>query len=242
MATKVKPRTHVLFCADVDTVAGTFHLPFALTPGQYVALYDVNGDLVDEVTIPSDLQPNQSYARCSEDCIDLHGEHKFIAKDWEVRDESCIAKAITPGKFNARPINENIQKFKDEDPSGILLTLMSMGVVFSALLMLYLLFKLFGKIFTAKEKKKEETIVDKAVDNETITVAAKSEGDDEAIAAEMNETFVVGEKVKVTDGPFNGFNGVISDVMTDKHKLKVIVTIFDRQTPLELGFNQVEVE
>lgn len=66
--------------------------------------------------------------------------------------------------------------------------------------------------------------------------------DDEAIAAEMNETFVVGEKVKVTDGPFNGFNGVISDVMTDKHKLKVIVTIFDRQTPLELGFNQVEVE
>ena len=183
VATKVKPRTHVLFCADVDTVAGTFHLPFALTPGQYVALYDVNGDLVDEVTIPSDLQPNQSYARCSEDSIDLHGEHKFIAKDWEVRDESCIAKAITLGKFNARPINENIQKFKDEDPSGILLTLMSMGVVFSALLMLYLLFKLFGKIFTAKEKKKEEGIVDKAVDNETTTVATQPEGDDEAIAA-----------------------------------------------------------
>jgi transcriptional antiterminator NusG len=58
----------------------------------------------------------------------------------------------------------------------------------------------------------------------------------------MNETFIVGEKVKVTDGPFNGFNGVISEVMQDKHKLKVIVTIFDRQTPLELGFNQVEIE
>ncbi len=66
--------------------------------------------------------------------------------------------------------------------------------------------------------------------------------DEESVAAEMNETFIVGEKVKVTDGPFNGFNGVISEVMQDKHKLKVIVTIFDRQTPLELGFNQVEVE
>lgn len=66
--------------------------------------------------------------------------------------------------------------------------------------------------------------------------------DDESIAAEMNETFVVGEKVKVTDGPFNGFNGVINEVMQDKRKLKVIVTIFDRQTPLELGFNQVEIE
>lgn len=182
-ATKVKPRTHVLFCADGDTVAGTFHLPFTLTPGQYVALYDVNGDLVDEVTIPADLQPNQSYARCSEEGIDLHGEHKFIDKDWEVRDESCIAKAITPGKFNARPINENIQKFKDEDPSGILLTLMSMGVVFSALLLLYILFKLFGKAFTAKDKKKEEeAAVNKVVDNEVAPVA-QPEGDDEAIAA-----------------------------------------------------------
>lgn len=58
----------------------------------------------------------------------------------------------------------------------------------------------------------------------------------------MDETYMVGEKIKVTDGPFNGFNGVISEVLQDKHKLKVVVTIFDRQTPLELGFNQVEKE
>ena len=58
----------------------------------------------------------------------------------------------------------------------------------------------------------------------------------------MDETYMVGEKIKVTDGPFNGFNGVISEVLQDKHKLKVEVTIFDRQTPLELGFNQVEKE
>jgi len=56
------------------------------------------------------------------------------------------------------------------------------------------------------------------------------------------ELFMAGEKIKVTDGPFNGFNGVISEVMQDKRKLKVVVTIFDRQTPLELGFNQVAKE
>ena len=59
---------------------------------------------------------------------------------------------------------------------------------------------------------------------------------------QLEETYLVGEKVKVIDGPFNGFNGVIQEVAQDKHKLKVVVTIFDRQTPLELGFNQVEKE
>lgn len=58
----------------------------------------------------------------------------------------------------------------------------------------------------------------------------------------LEETFMPGEKVKVIDGPFNGFNGVIQEVLADKHKLKVVVTIFDRQTPLELGFNQVDKE
>lgn len=59
---------------------------------------------------------------------------------------------------------------------------------------------------------------------------------------QMEENFLVGEKVKVVDGPFNGFNGVVQEVLQEKHKLKVVVTIFDRQTPLELGFNQVEKE
>lgn len=69
-------------------------------------------------------------------------------------------------------------------------------------------------------------------------------GSDEDVEQELTleETYIVGEKVKVIEGPFNGFNGVVSEVALDKHKLKVVVTIFDRQTPLELGFNQVEKE
>ena len=50
----------------------------------------------------------------------------------------------------------------------------------------------------------------------------------------------VDDAVKVTDGPFNGFSGVIEEVNTEKRKLKVMVKIFGRKTPLELGFNQVE--
>ena len=54
--------------------------------------------------------------------------------------------------------------------------------------------------------------------------------------------YSVDETVKVTDGPFSGFTGVIEEVNTEKHKLKVMVKIFGRKTPLELGFMQVEKE
>lgn len=59
---------------------------------------------------------------------------------------------------------------------------------------------------------------------------------------EVNVPYVVDETVKVTDGPFSGFSGVIEEVNAEKHKLKVNVKIFGRKTPLELSFNQVEKE
>ena len=58
----------------------------------------------------------------------------------------------------------------------------------------------------------------------------------------MNIPFVVGETVKVSDGPFNGFNGVIDEINEEKRKLLVMVKIFGRKTPLELSFMQVEKE
>ena len=56
----------------------------------------------------------------------------------------------------------------------------------------------------------------------------------------MNIPFVEGETVKVIDGPFNGFNGVIEGVNEEKKKLQVMVKIFGRRTPLELSYMQVE--
>ncbi len=58
--------------------------------------------------------------------------------------------------------------------------------------------------------------------------------------ASMNEPFIVGETVKIVDGPFNDFFGTIEEVYDEKKKLKVIVKIFGRRTPVELNFMQVE--
>lgn len=58
----------------------------------------------------------------------------------------------------------------------------------------------------------------------------------------MNVPYYVGENIKVMDGPFNGFSGVIEEVNEEKKKLKVMVKIFGRRTPLELNYMQVEKE
>ena len=57
---------------------------------------------------------------------------------------------------------------------------------------------------------------------------------------ELEVAFCIGEVVKVIDGPFNSFSGIIEDVNNEQKKLKVMVKIFGRQTPLELNFMQVE--
>jgi len=59
---------------------------------------------------------------------------------------------------------------------------------------------------------------------------------------ELTSPYFVGETVKVIDGPFNSFSGVIEEINEEKKKLKVMVKIFGRKTPLELGFMQVEKE
>ena len=59
---------------------------------------------------------------------------------------------------------------------------------------------------------------------------------------DANIPYIVGETVKVNYGPFSGFSGVIEEINTEKKKLKVMVKIFGRKTPLELNFMQVEKE
>ena len=61
-----------------------------------------------------------------------------------------------------------------------------------------------------------------------------------ALVQSITTQFEVGEIVTVTDGPFETMSATISEIMPETQKLKVLVTIFERETPLELGFDQVE--
>jgi transcriptional antiterminator NusG len=59
-------------------------------------------------------------------------------------------------------------------------------------------------------------------------------------APKVKATFSKGQSVKIIDGPFLEFIGVIDEVSPDRNKLKVLVSMFGRETPVELDFLQVE--
>ena len=178
--TDIAPRTHVVFFANGHQAGGALHLPFTLVPGRenYIALYDVNGDLVDEVTVPANLPANCSYARNIDGRDSI--AHEFTPSLWSIRDGKTDATAITPGKYNTSDLNENIEKFHEKDPHGFIITLIAMLIVFSALILLYICFKLFAKVAVKAGKKSEiQSVKVPTYDLEP----EKETNDDEVVAA-----------------------------------------------------------
>lgn len=72
---------------------------------------------------------------------------------------------------------------------------------------------------------------------EVLRVTQQMSGVSEKPRTKIN--FAIGEQVTVTDGPFNNFNGTVEDINEEKAKVKVLVSIFGRPTPVELDFVQV---
>lgn len=181
--TKIAPRSHFVIEADGDPKAGTFHLPFTLNLGQenYIALYDVNGDMVDTVRVPASLKPGETYA------IKKEGSLPSILEDgkatWIVKDGKTMEGAITKGNYNFREKNEDIDAFHEQDPHGFMIALMAMSVVFSALALLYICFKLFGMFASRNLKSEEKEKATAPVATQAAEIPASGDLDGEKMAA-----------------------------------------------------------
>jgi len=142
--TRIPKRQHVLFWADNEPNRGTFHTNFVLTPGEdnWIAIYDADGKtLIDSVTVPAALPAGCSYARNEDGVI---GDNA-----WSIRTGSTEKSNdyITPSSANViKDANPKIGEFHDKDEHGFAMTIMAMGIVFSALLVLCLAFYCIGMI------------------------------------------------------------------------------------------------
>jgi len=136
--TLIKPRQHSLFWADGEARRGTFHTNFTLNPdaNNWIGLYDSGRNLLDQVVIPAgSLQTNQSYARVSD-----------AAEKWEVKDGSA-EKYVTPSTNNKTiDSNAKMEKFEEHDSVGIGMSISAMSVVFFGLILLYVSFKVVGRV------------------------------------------------------------------------------------------------
>lgn len=160
--TKIKPRQHALFWADGLPNRGTFHTSCTLDSigGNWVGLYDNGGKLIDEVEVPT-LEADHSYARVDD-----------ANPEWVVKGGDEASSYVTPSTNNMT-IEKNVkqEKFAEQDPAGIGMAITAMLVVFSGLVLLYVLFRLLGK--SMQSKKSTENKQEVMTENKPV---AKTEG------------------------------------------------------------------
>lgn len=186
-ASVVGPKQLVVFYADAFTEGGTFHTNFSLERGSTVYLVSNDGrTVIDSLKVPVDLEPGKSIARFSHDAKDL------------IFDDTHAA-VPTPGIYNADGVGQTkAEHIAEVDPHGWTITIVSVSVVFGALLLLFIAYTIVGRICTTDFKKyfaafrKKFKKGGKAgkgnadVDNEVaaaIALALKLNGSDETEAA-----------------------------------------------------------
>ncbi len=133
-------RQHVVFFTNSNPARGKLHLSLKVPMSEplWIAIYNGNAvELIDSVTVPA-LSADQSYAR--------------QGSRWSIKS----AQNVTPGTENFIKTDETKDaKLKREDPHGIGITLLAMGIVFFCLAVLYLFFSLFGLLMRHTETAKK---------------------------------------------------------------------------------------
>jgi sodium pump decarboxylase gamma subunit len=100
-----------------------------------------------------------------------------------VKDGKTIETAVTKGNYNIREVNENIEAFHIKDPHGYWIALLAMSVVFLALAMLYILFKLFGMFASRNLSSEDKPKAEAAPAAQAAAIPAGGDADGETMAA-----------------------------------------------------------
>lgn len=139
--TQIPPRQHILFWADEQPFRGTFHVNFTLADSDTLFFVASDGrTIIDMIHVPKDLEENKSFGRST----DGFGE-------WEYR------QYTSPSTNNSGVDQESKSSImKRTDPHGLIMTLVAMIVVFSALIILFFLFKITGNIAIRSLQKRSD--------------------------------------------------------------------------------------
>ena len=163
--TVLKGKQRITFFADGNINRGTLHTNFVLKPEAgkdsiFIALYDGNAvDLLDSLRVPTNLSPGSSWAK-------IDGVWKEVKHD-----------QITPNSPNKAGGNaDKIKEWKEKDPHGLAMTVLSMAIVFFCLLLLYVFFHLFGWIINRMNRAAQYKAVKKLREQANKVVVIAKEG------------------------------------------------------------------
>ena len=165
--TLVKPRQHALFWADGEPNRGTFHTNFKLDNlnANWIGLYDSGKKLLDQIVVPAGiLKANQSYARISD-----------AGQEWEVKGGS-EDQYVTPSTNNKTlDSNSKMEKFEEHDADGVGMSISAMSVVFCGLILLFIAFKIVGKV--AVNLSKRNAMKSKGIDKHEAKELSQAPGE-----------------------------------------------------------------
>lgn len=164
-ATKIPARCYTVFWADNHPTRGIFHLNFDLKDAKSIALFDANGrTIIDKIEIPANQKPDVTYGRSSNE-----------GNNWIYLEKS------TPGANNDYTKKKSAgEKFVEFDPYGIGMTFIAMIVVFSALAILFIIYKNIGRFFIRRANPKPATTT---TESKKVTIEKEMSGEVNAAIA-----------------------------------------------------------